>query len=1203
MYSLYTMVWPVVLVFMRNTLGVVLFGMKPISTAVLILNVEATLYFLFITATILLLIRTFISSVLQALKAHPSVLVAVFYAFRRFSKWNFGHALANNCVKVVLHLSCMAPGSYIFTMKARNAMCDSNDTTQVETSMLPYIIVASIAATGLLGDYQLSRIGKVLPLLTFVLYFFSITAMAVLGGNSVASSLHVALMSAVGSSRKAVLLAIINVRLRARACAHLYVHTRPRQCYHVAQAPAPLSHPPAFSRTRKHTHEHLRARALSLSLSLSLSHSCVHKETAFPSVPKHQSARPEPSVSSISCFPHHSHPRTWGPWQAVQLFGLLGLEMLIRHIKDCPIRKRHAMEVQWTANSCAPNKQYPCWEMIWWVCDIALDDLLEATGTVAADNRRPHQWLEQVTPSKAFCEFMLAFSVRHAIKIGLFTGVAYSLLLHTAPVVLVVVCICTFIRVFLYYYWGPRLSVHLEDRWDILFGDLSTSWRDQFVMLRRRESWKLVVQWLQPRPRFDIEAGSDENKPEVVVMFDEPWVMAADGYFVQWKPLGAKKSEWSNELTLSKKDFERGSRRLSIKDGLQWATIYDVQVGFHEGEAKGPCDRRTVKTGPTFSVSPASTELTVSLQSGIKAWQEFEAEVCMYSTVYTIPYVASPFDDRGHCLVGNLRPSTVYMIRISCKDEEHNIHTESKRIKTKEPPTPPKIKAIGNGPTSLIFAFADEQDEEIRHTETWLVQHRAMPTGLASFLPSLRSPKWDATRFDEHGNCTVLQLTPSTTYVYRVQHQSGYSVSGTATIKTERGSVLHPNDSDPPLPGSRRRTLSGPAGFQSIREDDLATIPQPPAHHRTHSMGPSDESSLHGSELVRPEPIPPAGESSAVAADGTHAKSGIQIMDMLRSEYKGAVLAAEAADAVWHTVAQLGTLSRSATQHMSTLVSPRSQPPPRPHRGRDRPETPFERADSPDGIEDLELDADPDPDPDPDMDGHGAVGADGHASPNGADAGAEPGSAHATGGNAAVATIHGLDDDVLAPSTPPLADVNSSTFSTGRFAGGGPDATGAFTPARLRFATEEDAGGNRNRNRNRNRNDDDDDDDDDEDDASDNNDAREPSFSAGAGKAESPIDIAPGAGARAGASDDGADCADADADGTTRDKPLPPPLFKGVGRPRPGSVSAPSTPNILLDSRTPAHRKESTRGLSTSAWEVAASLGGISRSFFSGKYC
>ena len=75
--------------------------------------------------------------------------------------------------------------------------------------------------------------------------------------------------------------------------------------------------------------------------------------------------------------------------------------------------------------------------MIWWVCDIALDDFLEATGEIAADNPRPHQWLEQVTPSKAFCEFINSFSVRQAVKIGLFTGVVRRLCLppHTPKAV------------------------------------------------------------------------------------------------------------------------------------------------------------------------------------------------------------------------------------------------------------------------------------------------------------------------------------------------------------------------------------------------------------------------------------------------------------------------------------------------------------------------------------------------------------------------------------------------------------------------------------------------------------------------------------------------------------------------------------------------------------------------------------------------
>ena len=51
------------------------------------------------------------------------------------------------------------------------------------------------------------------------------------------------------------------------------------------------------------------------------------------------------------------------------------------------------------------------------------------------------------------------------------------------------------------------------------------------------------------------------------------------------------------------------------------------------------------------------------------------------------------------------------------------------------------------------------------------------------------------------------------------------------------------------------------------------------------------------------------------------AKRGVELMDMLRTEYKGVVLAAEAADAVWNSVAQLGGLSRSATQSLKTQVN------------------------------------------------------------------------------------------------------------------------------------------------------------------------------------------------------------------------------------------------------------------------------------------
>lgn len=57
----------------------------------------------------------------------------------------------------------------------------------------------------------------------------------------------------------------------------------------------------------------------------------------------------------------------------IQLLGLVGLDWLFQQLQDCPARHHSAGGVH-ELNRRHDHKQVPCWELIWRIIDLAVDD-------------------------------------------------------------------------------------------------------------------------------------------------------------------------------------------------------------------------------------------------------------------------------------------------------------------------------------------------------------------------------------------------------------------------------------------------------------------------------------------------------------------------------------------------------------------------------------------------------------------------------------------------------------------------------------------------------------------------------------------------------------------------------------------------------------------------------------------------------------
>ena len=181
-------------------------------------------------------------------------------------------------------------------------------------------------------------------------------------------------------------------------------------------------------------------------------------------------------------------------------------------------------------------------EVMWWLLDLTLDDLLEVTGGVTDVTRRPHQWLEAVTPSSSTCDAIQVVSRWTAVRLGLVMGATMSLFGLQNPFPLIAVymcCIATVIYLFHVRDDTFRVSDHCEDRWEKLLDDFSPAWRLQYDELRQGAWWKRCVDMLQPRPRFAVCVDDEESEcssgitAALVVSITEPWVPMAEMYFIE----------------------------------------------------------------------------------------------------------------------------------------------------------------------------------------------------------------------------------------------------------------------------------------------------------------------------------------------------------------------------------------------------------------------------------------------------------------------------------------------------------------------------------------------------------------------------------------------------------------------------------------------------------------------------------------------
>ena len=215
---------------------------------------------------------------------------------------------------------------------------------------------------------------------------------------------------------------------------------------------------------------------------------------------------------------------------AAGLIGLLGLHALIE----------------------GQFKSFKVREVMWWFLDLTLDDLLAVTGEVTDVTRRPHQWLEAVTPSSAACDAIKVVSRWVAVGLGFVMGAGMSAIGFANPLLLAAVylsCLCVMVYIYLVRDDSSRVSDHCEDRWETLLDDFSPTWRLQYDELRQGTLWKRCVDLLQPRPRFVVRVNNQERSLDATlsVSIKEPWVPMAQAYFIECRAsAAAADAPWGN---------------------------------------------------------------------------------------------------------------------------------------------------------------------------------------------------------------------------------------------------------------------------------------------------------------------------------------------------------------------------------------------------------------------------------------------------------------------------------------------------------------------------------------------------------------------------------------------------------------------------------------------------------------------------------
>eukprot|EP00039_Didymoeca_costata_P017118 m.314579 g.314579 ORF g.314579 m.314579 type:complete len:1521 (+) comp16494_c4_seq7:96-4658(+) len=446
---------------------------------------------------------------------------------------------------------------------------------------------------------------------------------------------------------------------------------------------------------------------------------------------------------------------------ALQLLGMHGVEMVLRHLQNCPHRSQSGS-----------SKWSPCWDMIRRFSDLALNEVFAFTQEFAKENSKPFQWLEAVTPGQIFCDILRILTRTKITVIGIIAGVLQmhsTLFIRTGFYCVVVVYVC--VRFVL----EKHVAARAESRWSLLIRDISLEASEHYEKFRTSQVWSLVCQWLQPRPVFKVTAGDNRLVPELIVCFDEPWVPGAKKYNIEYrlsKPPKPENGKWQIVATsLTWKDFIRGCRKVTIKQ-VNWATYYDVRVGVTEQWTNEFWAEQGISlkcsTGPRFSMEKEPSSISLKLECGQDVASDFEVD---YKVKTSFTWSTLPIAEDGSCNLTHLRPGSIYLVRVRHKSREKC--TPVREIELPVPRTVDREFAIftanPESDTSIIVSLKTfkGQDKGVTLNEitSSLIIEYSKRVADTYVLESWES--WKKTAFDDDGECIIEGLSANT--VYRLQ--------------------------------------------------------------------------------------------------------------------------------------------------------------------------------------------------------------------------------------------------------------------------------------------------------------------------------------------------------------------------------------------------------------------------------------------------
>lgn len=138
------------------------------------------------------------TAAVPVLRRTPVFAVWGYFLFRRWTMWNFGSSAARHIIKALMFVWCnLAPkaGKKTEAVGVAAGSIPEHVCGLIGGSIFTNLIVASIATAGLLGDQQLTMVGKAAPILVIAAGFIGIAVFHIGSGKSVDPAFECARLS------------------------------------------------------------------------------------------------------------------------------------------------------------------------------------------------------------------------------------------------------------------------------------------------------------------------------------------------------------------------------------------------------------------------------------------------------------------------------------------------------------------------------------------------------------------------------------------------------------------------------------------------------------------------------------------------------------------------------------------------------------------------------------------------------------------------------------------------------------------------------------------------------------------------------------------------------------------------------------------------------------------------------------------------